>query len=273
MRTKIPPKPELRLAEGRRQGWVKGGRGGRGGSGGKESRRGGRVRKRGGGDADGEGWSGEDVEVLSGAATLPMKLRGVTFALSAPSFFQTNTDQAEKLVAAVEDACGFSGDGTEVVLDLFCGVGTLGLCVAKKAKHVFGWEVVPEAVKDAERNAEANGITNATFRRGDLAKLKVSLPGVGGKGSGDIPKPDIVIADPARAGMDESLVKVLRSVGAERIVYVSCNPATQARDLLRLKGGDGGEGSRYDVRYCTPVDMFPHTPHVETVVVLDRISI
>ena len=273
VRTKIPPKPELRLAEGRRQGWVKGGRGGRGGSGGKESRRGGRFRKSGAGEADGEGWSGEDVEVLSGAATLPMKLRGVTFALSAPSFFQTNTDQAEKLVAAVEDACGFSGDGTEVVLDLFCGVGTLGLCVAKKAKHVFGWEVVPEAVKDAERNAEANGITNATFRRGDLAKLKVSLPGVGGKGSGDIPKPDIVIADPARAGMDESLVKVLRSVGAERIVYVSCNPATQARDLLRLKGGDGGEGSRYDVRYCTPVDMFPHTPHVETVVVLDRISI
>ncbi|ACO62243.1 predicted protein, partial [Micromonas commoda] len=218
------------------------------------------VASSGGGDADGEGWSGEDVEVLSGAATLPMKLRGVTFALSAPSFFQTNTDQAEKLVAAVEDACGFSGDGTEVVLDLFCGVGTLGLCVAKKAKHVFGWEVVPEAVKDAERNAEANGITNATFRRGDLAKLKASLPG-----------PDIVIADPARAGMDESLVKVLRSIGAERIVYVSCNPATQARDLLRLKGGDGGEGARYDVRYCTPVDMFPHTPHVETVVVLDRI--
>ena len=80
-------------------------------------------------------------------------------------------------------------------------------------------------------------------------------------------------ADPARAGMDESLVKVLRSIGAERIVYVSCNPATQARDLLRLKGGDGGEGARYDVRYCTPVDMFPHTPHVETVVVLDRISL
>ena len=269
VRTKIPPQPELRLAEGRAQGWVKGGRGGGRGRG-KGGGRGGV--KRGGVDADGEGWSGEDVEALSGGATLPMTLRGVTFALSAPSFFQTNTGQAERLVAAVEDACGFSGDGTEVVLDLFCGVGTLGLCVAKKAKHVYGWEVVPEAVKDAERNAAANGIDNATFRRGDLAKLKASLPGVGGKGGGDLPKPDVVIADPARAGMDESLVKVLAAIGAKRIVYVSCNPATQARDVLRLAGGNGGDGVRYEMRSCAPVDMFPHTPHVETVAVLERID-
>ena len=96
---------------------------------------------------------------------------------------------------------GFSGDGTQEVLDLFCDVGALGLCVAKKAKHVFGWEVVPEAVKDAERNAEANGITNATFRRGDLAKLKRrSASAV--KGAEIFPSRILSSADPARAGMD-----------------------------------------------------------------------
>ena len=143
-------------------------------------------------------------------------------------------------------------------------LGTLGLCVAKKAKHVYGWEVVPEAVKDAERNAAANGIDNATFRRGDLAKLKASLPGVGGKGGGDLPKPDVVIADPARAGMDESLVKVLTAIGAKRIVYVSCAPDTQARDVKYLcaKG--------WKVVSVRPFDLFPQTRHVECIAALER---
>ena len=95
-----------------------------------------------------------DVSVLHGPSTIPMTLRGLTFRLSAPSFFQTNAAQAHRLAAAVEDACGFSGDGTEIVLDLFCGVGTLGLCVAHRCAHVYGWEIVPEAVEDARRAAE-----------------------------------------------------------------------------------------------------------------------
>lgn len=317
--TRVEAEPELRRVEGRHQGWVKGGRGGGAGKG-KGRARGAKSGGRGGSggvgdDASrddnnpsdgGEGWERGNTTVLQGSPTLPMTLRGVSFSLSAPSFFQTNSEQAERLVAEVEAACGFSGSNTEVVLDLFCGVGTLGLCVASKAKHVYGWEVVPEAVKDAKRNAASNGITNATFRRGDLAKLKSSLPGLGGKakanrnggdettevnssidealghhdGEDVLPAPDIVIADPARAGMSKSLVKVLRDIGARRVVYVSCNPATQARDILGLCGGGGNDddesgagaaAARYRVLSVTPVDMFPHTPHVETVAVLERV--
>ena len=294
--TRVPSEPELRLAEGRAQGWVKGGRGGaRGG------RRGGRRGKAGDGggvggvgattdattDADDRAPLG-DVSVLHGPTTIPMTLRGLTFRLSAPSFFQTNAAQADRLAAAVEDACGFSGDGTEIVLDLFCGVGTLGLCVAHRCAHVYGWEIVPEAVEDARRNADANGVRNATFVACDLAKLaskraksksKSTTVGEGLRGvDGErVPPPDVVIADPARAGMDASLVATLRSIGAPRVVYVSCNPATQARDFRRLAGGgdddeDDERAARYEVVSCAPVDMFPHTPHVETVAVLRRVD-
>lgn len=299
--TRVTSEPELRLAEGRAQGWVKGGRGGaRGG------RRGGRRGKAGDGgggvggvgattdattDADDRAHLG-DVSVLHGPATIPMTLRGLTFRLSAPSFFQTNAAQADRLAAAVEDACGFSGDGTEIVLDLFCGVGTLGLCVAHRCAHVYGWEIVPEAVEDARRNADANGVRNATFVACDLAKLASKRAKSKSKSTTDpvgeglrgvdgerVPPPDVVIADPARAGMDASLVATLRSVGAPRVVYVSCNPATQARDFRRLAGeedddeGGGDErAARYEVVSCAPVDMFPHTPHVETVAVLRRVD-
>ena len=289
--TRVPSEPELRLAEGRAQGWVKGGRGGaRGG------RRGGRRGKAGDGgggvggvdattdattDADDRAPLG-DVSVLHGPATIPMTLRGLTFRLSAPSFFQTNAAQADRLAAAVEDACGFSGDGTEIVLDLFCGVGTLGLCVAHRCAHVYGWEIVPEAVEDARRAAEENGVHNATFVACNLAKLasrKSTTIGEGLRGADGerVPPPDVVIADPARAGMDASLVATLRRVGAPRVVYVSCNPATQARDFRRLAGDEDDDdekerAARYEVVSCAPVDMFPHTPHVETVAVLRRVD-
>ena len=294
--TRVPSEPELRLAEGRAQGWVKGGRGGaRGGGRGAASDGGGGLGGVGslGGldattDADDRARLG-DVSVLHGPATIPMTLRGLTFRLSAPSFFQTNAAQADRLAAAVEDACGFSGDGTEIVLDLFCGVGTLGLCVAHRCAHVYGWEIVPEAVEDARRNADANGVRNATFVACDLAKLASKkaksksatatvgegLRGVDGE---RVPPPDVVIADPARAGMDASLVATLRSIGAPRVVYVSCNPATQARDFRRLAGeedeeeGGASYKARYEVMSCAPVDMFPHTPHVETVAVLRRVD-
>lgn len=315
--TRVPSEPELRLAEGRAQGWVKGGRGKKGG-GGKGGRvvgggggKGGRVEGGGGGKGGrveggrrGKGSRGEgvvagatgatsatdatdrasfgDVSVLHGPSTIPMTLRGLTFRLSAPSFFQTNAAQARRLAAAVEDACGFSGNGTEIVLDLFCGVGTLGLCVAHRCAHVYGWEIVPEAVEDARRAAEENGVRNATFVACNLAKLasrKSTTIGEGLRGADGerVPPPDVVIADPARAGMDASLVATLRRVGAPRVVYVSCNPATQARDFRRLAGDEDDDdekerAARYEVVSCAPVDMFPHTPHVETVAVLRRVD-
>ena len=247
------------------------------------------------------------MTLLHGAPTLRMRLRGLTFDLSPRSFFQTNSAQAERLVDAVEAACGFEErENEKVVLDLFCGAGALGLSVAHRARSVVGWEVVPEAVRDATANAAANGITNATFRVGDLTKLerlaaRADPPDPPGRGLGSARKkkekreknknvlfdggaaPDVIICDPARAGMSAELVRALRKIGAERIVYVSCNPATQARDLARFfetnENGNENEnassdvaGHRYRLRSIEPVDMFPNTPHVETVAVLLRVD-
>ena len=290
--TAVAAEPELRLAEGRRQRWVRGGRGGRGGK--NKRADDGRV------DASSAGGGGGGVTVLHGAPTLRMRLRDLTFDLSPRSFFQTNSAQAERLVDAVEAACGFEErENEKVVLDLFCGAGALGLSVAHRARRVVGWEVVPEAVRDATANAAANGIANATFRVGDLTKLerlavRADPPDPPGRGLGSARKtnekrendknvlfdggaaPDVIICDPARAGMSAELVRALRKIGAERIVYVSCNPATQARDLARFfetnenASSDVGTGRRYRLRSIEPVDMFPNTPHVETVAVLLR---
>ena len=218
------------------------------------------------------------MTVLHGAPTLRMRLRDLTFDLSPRSFFQTNSAQAERLVDAVEAACGFEErENEKVVLDLFCGAGALGLSVAHRARRVVGWEVVPEAVRDATANAAANGIANATFRVGDLTKLerlavRADPPDPPGRGLGSARKtnekrendknvlfdggaaPDVIICDPARAGMSAELVRALRKIGAERIVYVSCNPATQARDLARFF--ETNEKTRKRVvgrRYRSPV--------------------
>lgn len=215
------------------------------------------------------------VTALYGENALVETLDDLQFELSSASFFQTNTKQAETLVRKMREACGFSGNKTEIVLDLFCGAGTLGLSVAYDASRVMGWEVVPEAVEDAKRNARINDIANADFFRVDLAKLNASKGAQGllktadGK---DLPMPDIVITDPARPGMDAALIDILRKIGAKRIVYVSCNPSTQARDVLALTSSSTGPGdTAYELKSCTPVDMFPHTPHVESIVVLDRV--
>ena len=213
------------------------------------------------------------VVALYGDDVLVESLDGLQFELSSASFFQTNTKQAETLVRRMRDACGFSGNKTEIVLDLFCGAGTLGLSVASEASRVMGWEVVPEAVEDAKRNAEINGIVNADFFRVNLAKLNASKGAQGLLKTADgrtLPMPDIVITDPARPGMDAALIDILRKIGAQRIVYVSCNPSTQARDLLALTSSSTGPGdTAYELKSCTPVDMFPHTPHVESIAVLD----
>ncbi|XP_023751723.1 uncharacterized protein LOC111900071 [Lactuca sativa] len=207
---------------------------------------------------------GEQEYTLYGKATITEMLRGLSFEISANSFFQTNAHQAEILYKLVEDCAGLKGDGSEIVLDLFCGTGTIGLTLAKKVKHVYGYEVVAEAVSDARRNAKLNGLHNATFIQGDLNKVSESF-------GNDFPKPDIVISDPNRPGMHNNLIKFLLKLKAPKIVYVSCNPATCARDLDYLCHGSVEQklNGCYTLKSIQPVDMFPHTPHIECVCLLE----
>ncbi|XVF74459.1 hypothetical protein PTKIN_Ptkin13bG0111900 [Pterospermum kingtungense] len=207
---------------------------------------------------------GEEEYTLYGKPTITETLKGLTFQISANSFFQTNTHQAEVLYKLIEDCAGLRGDGSEIVLDLFCGTGTIGLTLAKMARHVYGYEVVPQAVADARRNAKLNGISNATFIEGDLNKIGENF----GK---DFPKPDIVISDPNRPGMHMKLIKFLLKLKAPRIVYVSCNPATCARDIDYLCHGVAEQNIKgcYKLKSLQPVDMFPHTPHIECVCQLE----
>ncbi|CAK9223046.1 unnamed protein product [Sphagnum troendelagicum] len=208
---------------------------------------------------------GEKEHVLHGVGFITEHLRGLVFEISANSFFQTNTDQAEVLYQCVEEQCKLKGDSSEIVLDLFCGTGSIGLSIASRVKHVYGYELVPEAVADARRNAERNGILNATFIQGDLNKLTGDF----GK---DFPKPDIVITDPNRPGMHLKLISFLLKLKARRIVYVSCNPATCARDLDLLchsQGGELGMETRYQLVHVQPVDMFPQTFHIECICTLE----
>ncbi|KAJ4950348.1 hypothetical protein NE237_027180 [Protea cynaroides] len=207
---------------------------------------------------------GEEEYTLHGKSTITEILRGLTFQISANSFFQTNTHQAEVLYKLIEDCAGIRGDGSEIVLDLFCGTGTIGLTLARRVKHIYGYEVVPQAITDARRNAELNGIHNATFVQGDLNKI--------GQDFGDeFPKPDIVISDPNRPGMHMKLIKFLLKLRAPRIIYVSCNPATCARDLDYLCHGVAEQNIEgcYQLKRLHPVDMFPHTPHIECVCLLE----
>jgi 23S rRNA (uracil1939-C5)-methyltransferase len=175
------------------------------------------------------------------------------FKISPKSFFQTNTRQAEKLYHVTRDFAELNG--TQTVYDLYCGTGSIGIFVSGQAKSVIGVEVIEDAIKDAEENAALNNITHASFYCGDVIKIcdNVFFETHG--------KPDVIITDPPRAGMHEKLVSKLLEIAAPLIVYVSCNPATQARDLALL-------GEKYTVGKIQPVDMFPHTHHIENVVQL-----
>eukprot|EP00898_Chlorokybus_atmophyticus_P006486 jgi/Chlat1/6839/Chrsp51S09105 len=206
---------------------------------------------------------GEEEFVEHGSAYITETLRGLRFEVSANSFFQTNTVQADVLYSLVEQACELKGG--EVLLDLFCGTGTIGLSMASRCARVYGYEIVPSAVADAQRNANRNNITNAEFRVADLAKVAAEI-------GTEVPVPDIVIADPNRPGMTPKLLSFLAECGAHRIVYVSCNPATQARDVATLCGlnKDGSTEGNYKLASLRAIDMFPHTPHVETIAVLNR---
>ena len=198
---------------------------------------------------------GEYERVLHGPGVIHEELGGLRFAISANSFFQTNTLQAERLLEMVsEEAAVQAGD---VVFDLYCGAGTLGLGLAHGGVRVFGFEVVPSAVADARANAEANGVTDAEFHEGDvLDALGMSGP--------ELPSPDVCIVDPPRAGLHPKVVPSVAELGARRIVYVSCNVASAARDLpVLIEGG-------YALARVRPIDLFPHTPHVEVVFTLER---
>lgn len=175
------------------------------------------------------------------------------FIISPKSFFQTNTRQAEKLYSITRDFAGLTG--SEVVYDLYCGTGSIGIFVSKHAKKIIGVEVIEEAIEDAKKNAALNNITHAEFFAGDVIKI------CNDEFFATHGRPDVVITDPPRAGMHEKLVLKLLEMEAPKIVYVSCNTATQARDLLLLQ-------EKYTVEKVQPVDMFPHTHHIESVALL-----
>ena len=204
------------------------------------------------------------THLLHGAPQLGMRLGGTTFEVSSRSFFQVSA-QAEQLLVAVAEAAELTG--TERVLDLFCGCGAMSLPLATRMGSLLGIDVTPEAVGDAQKAAKAAGLDGkATFRVGDLSTLD-SLTGRRGEGAPQ--GPDVVIVDPARAGLSSPLVSWLRGCGAKRLVYVSCNPATQARDLQALCGTDG-KGAKFVLQWVLPVELFPHTGHVETVACMTR---
>jgi len=175
------------------------------------------------------------------------------FIISPKSFFQTNTLQAEQLYTVTKAFAGLTGN--EIVYDLYCGTGRIGIFVSDQAKKIIGVEVIEEAIEDAKKNAALNGIEHAHFFAGDV--IKICTDGFFNEHG----RPDVVITDPPRAGMHEKLVQKLLEMEAPKIVYVSCNPATQARDLSLL-------ASKYSVTKVQPVDMFPHTHHIECVVLL-----
>ena len=181
------------------------------------------------------------------------KLENFSFKISPKSFFQTNTKQAEKLYQITRNFAGLTGD--EVVYDLYCGTGSIGIFLSQGAKKIIGVEAIEDAIEDAKENAALNAINHTHFFAGDVIKICndefFTTHG----------KPDVVITDPPRAGMHEKLVNKLLNIEAPKIVYVSCNTATQARDIGLLN-------EKYSVQKIQPVDMFPHTHHIECVVLL-----
>lgn len=197
-----------------------------------------------------------DQEVLlhSGSEFIEEEMEGLRFRVGPKSFYQTNSLQAYELYKVTRDFAGLSGD--ELVYDLYTGTGTIANFVSRRARKVVGIEYVPEAIEDAKINSQINGIDNTLFYAGDMKDV-LTDEFVASHG-----KPDVMIVDPPRAGMHGDVVDVILRAEPRRIVYVSCNPATQARDLALLD-------SKYKVTAVQPVDMFPHTQHVENVVRLD----
>lgn len=198
---------------------------------------------------------GNKTKLLYGKPTIKDKIGPLKFNISAQSFFQVNSEQAERLYAKALEFAALTGK--ESVVDLYCGTGTITLFLARKARQAIGIEIVPSAIRDARKNAQANRVENAKFILGDAA---VEMPNLVEQGL----RPDVVILDPPRAGCEEKVLAAIVKVRPERIVYVSCNPATLARDLAYL------DKYGYSTVKAQPCDMFSRTHHVETIVLMSR---
>ncbi|GAE92293.1 RNA methyltransferase [Gracilibacillus boraciitolerans JCM 21714] len=199
---------------------------------------------------------GKKTKVLWGEEYIYDEIGDVKFAISAKSFYQVNPTQTKKLYDKALEYADLSGN--ETVIDAYCGIGTISLFLAQKAKKVYGVEIVPEAISDAKENAKLNHIDNVEFYVGQAEKV---MPWWQAQGL----KPDVIVVDPPRKGCDEVLLHAMLEMKPKRIVYVSCNPSTLARDLRVLE--DGG----YHTKEVQPVDMFPQTTHVECVALIDRV--
>ncbi len=204
---------------------------------------------------EGESGSSDGPTGVLGAERLREELCGLELEMSHAAFFQTNTEMAERLYAVAGELAGLSG--SERIFDLFCGIGTIGLTMAARAGEVWGLEIVPEAIADAERNARANGIENARFLAANARTGVRPLVEQAGR-------PDVVVVDPPRAGLSQKIVRRVIECEAKRIVYVSCNPTTLAPNAAQL--GEAG----YRLARVRPVDMFPQTPHIECVALFEK---
>ena len=196
-----------------------------------------------------------DVQVFKGNDHIFEEMEGLRFKVGPKSFYQTNSEQAYNLYKVARDFAGLTGE--ELVYDLYTGTGTIANFVSRQAKKVIGIEYVPEAIEDAKVNSAINGIDNTLFYAGDMKDI-LTQDFINEHG-----RPDVIITDPPRAGMHNDVIDVILFAEPKRIVYVSCNPATQARDLSLLD-------AKYKVLKVQPVDMFPHTHHVENVVLLEK---
>ena len=197
----------------------------------------------------------QEVHCFKGTDFIYETMEDLKFKVGPKSFYQTNTDQAYELYSVARNFAGLTGE--ELVYDLYTGTGTIANFVAKKAKKVIGIEYVPEAIEDAKVNSQINGIDNTLFYAGDMKDI-LNKDFIEEHG-----RPDVIITDPPRAGMHQDVIDTILFASPKRIVYVSCNPATQARDLQLLDAD-------YKVMAVQPVDMFPHTQHVENVVLLEK---
>ena len=196
----------------------------------------------------------QEICLFKGKDFIIEEMEGLKFKIGAKSFYQTNSEQAYHLYSVARNFAGLTG--SELVYDLYTGTGTIANFVSRQAKEVIGIEYVPEAIEDAKVNSALNGITNTKFFAGDMKDL-LTQDFINEHG-----RPDVIITDPPRAGMHDDVIRTILFARPKRIVYVSCNPATQARDLNLLDVA-------YAVRKVQPVDMFPHTHHVENVVLLE----
>jgi 23S rRNA (uracil1939-C5)-methyltransferase len=197
----------------------------------------------------------QEIHCFKGEEAIYEEMEGLRFKIGPKSFYQTNSEQAYELYKVARNFAELTGE--ELVYDLYTGTGTIANFVSRKARQVIGIEYVPEAIEDAKVNSALNGIDNTLFFAGDMKDILTD------KFIKEYGRPDVIITDPPRAGMHEDVVNVILNAEPKRIVYVSCNPATQARDLQMLD-------VKYKVTAVQPVDMFPHTHHVENVVLLEK---